>query len=631
MSYITIDFESYYSKEYSLRKMTPVEYILGDQWECFGAAVALGDTGRPAWLDEPTLIKFVRRLRLRQSQGEKIKMVSHNALFDMPVLAWRYGFVPDLMIDTLGMSRSLLQAFTPSVSLEKVAQHLGLPAKTKTILKAEGMRWADIRNAPWYREYLEYACNDADLCRRIFMKLRGQFPQEELLIADQVLRCAVIPRFQIDQDLLYQHKHQIEQAKEALLSRCGVASKADLMSNDKFAEALRGLGVEPPTKISPLTGRVTWAFAKTDTAMGELEEHPDPNVQALVAARLGYKSTIEETRTQRLINISNCSWLYREPMDAPGAWLPIPLRYSGAHTHRLSGDWKINMQNLGRGSPLRDALKAPEGYTVVTCDASQIEARVVAWLAGQDDLVEAFAQGRDVYSEFAEQEVYHYPVSKATKPERFVGKTSILGCGFGVGGPKFHNMILTQSRLQLGMEMDMTLEQATAIVQAYRRRNHRIKALWDTFNGVIPQMAYNNVGLQVGPLVVEKQAILLPNGHRLFYHNLRQERSGEGKLEWTFTYAGKPKRIYGGKMTENVVQALARIVTMGATLTMKRKWGKYDLAHQVHDELVYVVRDHDVEAFEADLVKAMSTPPRWARGLPLAAESGKGKSYGDSK
>jgi DNA polymerase len=221
-------------------------------------------------------------------------------------------------------------------------------------------------------------------------------------------------------------------------------------------------------------------------------------------------------------------------------------------------------------------------------------------------------------------------VSKATKAERFVGKTSILGCGFGVGGPKFHGMILTQSRLQLGMQMDMDLEQATGIVNAYRKRNHKIAALWRTFNGLIPTMAVRDAQTDIGPLRVGYQSIRLPNGLHLYYHQMIQKRTETGS-EWMFTYAGKPKRIYGGKMTENVVQALARIVTMGATLKMKRDFPQYPLAHQVHDELVYVVHQRDAEAVKQALLEHMSTPPAWGRGLPLAAEAGMGESYGEAK
>jgi DNA polymerase bacteriophage-type len=127
--------------------------------------------------------------------------------------------------------------------------------------------------------------------------------------------------------------------------------------------------------------------------------------------------------------------------------LPIPLKYYGAHTGRWAGSDKVNFQNLPsrdkKKKTLKNAVIAPEGYMVINCDSSQIEARVLAWLAGQDDVVKAFAEGRDVYSEFATK-IYKKPISKANPIERFVGKTCILGLGYGTGALKLQHTLKTQ-------------------------------------------------------------------------------------------------------------------------------------------------------------------------------------------
>ena len=416
------------------------------------------EPGKLAFLEHDNFLLYVEDLKERQAEGEKIKVISHNGLFDMCILSWRYGFVPDLMIDTLGMSRALLFAFTGSAALERIAEHLGLPAKGKTILKVAGMRKADIKANGLWDEFSAYACHDAQLARMIFNVLSNDFPPEEFLINDMVLRCAVVPRFRLDTQLLAEDKAELSRQKEQLLGRTGFTA-VELMSNPRFAECLHRLGIDPPRKLSPTTGEMTYAFAKSDSGMRDLAEHPRPEVQALVAARVGHKSTIAETRAERLLRISMLEWPGQWNVGGINSWGPIPLRYAGAHTGRLSGDWQLNCQNwprfsfdeLGNKEPgkIRRAHRAPPGYLVVKRDASQIEARIVAWLAKQEDLLDAFREGRDVYCEFG-PEIYNRPITKADVDERFVAKGAVLGLGFGLGSEKFQKDIAAKSYVNLG-------------------------------------------------------------------------------------------------------------------------------------------------------------------------------------
>jgi DNA polymerase III epsilon subunit-like protein len=626
MRTVVLDFETYYDKEYSLRKMTPVEYILDPRFENILCAVKEGwPSNQPTYVvDGADFDNWVK-----QADLENACVVSHNALFDMCVLAWRYGVVPKLMVDTLGVSRAMLGHLLRSLSLASVATHLGLGAKGHEVHNVIGMSRSAIKESGRWTAYADYSKGDADICAGIYDRLvrSGKFPISELRIMDMVLRCAVQPKFMLDQNLLAEHYQDVLNQKQQLLAQAMLVGadggKADLMSNDKFAELLKSVGCEPPTKTSLLTGKTTWAFAKTDPGFIELEEHPNPAVQILVQARTGHKSTLEESRCLRLLNIANLTWPGNQRM-----LMPIPLRYGGAHTHRLSGDWKLNMQNLPRGGKLRSALIAPPGHTVVTVDASQIEARVNAWLNGQDDLVAAFARGEDIYSSFA-SEVFGYPVHKKTHPnERFMGKTSILGLGFQVGGPKFQNTIEVQSQLQLGTKLEMPLEEAYRIVDFYRKKYAKISGSWSALqNRGIPVLAGMGGSFSIGPCTFEKGAVNLPSGLKLHYHDLHQE-TGDRGMQWVFRYGGDPKKLYGGKLLENIVQALARIVTMDAGLRIQKRTG---LAMQVHDELVYVVPDEQVAEFKAILLEEMRRRPVWAPDLPLEAEVGEGRSYGEAK
>jgi DNA polymerase len=622
MRTIVLDYETYYDDNFSLRKMTPVEYIKDPRFEVIGCAVKDGDA--PAvWMTDHELRAYLKTL------PEKVIIVSHNALFDMCILSWVHDYVPHMMIDTLGMARAWLGYRLKSLALSSVALHLGIGAKGDTVHKVSGMNLAAIKQAGFYEEYAAYSVNDAELCWSIYRSLIADgFPASEIGVMDTVLRCAVQPKFVLDQTLLAEHLHYTITSKQNLMTKVGMSSRDDLLSNDKFAVALRSLGVEPPTKISLVTGNEAYAFAKTDAAFIELEEHEDPQVQALVAARLGVKSTLEETRTERLMNIARLTW-----QGNITGLMPMPLRYSGAHTHRLSGDWKINMQNLpSRGNnKIRSAIKAPGGHQVLAVDASQIEARIAAWFAGQTSMVDAFANGEDIYSSFA-SEVFGYPVNKKDhKVERFIGKTAVLGLQYGLGWAKFQKTVAMQSKAQVGQEVVLSDEEAARVVNKYRDTYSNIPQMWTTLNNSIRSMTEKSCRVEIGPIIIEHERVVLPSGLRLHYHNL------ENKNGWWFTFGGKPKYIYGGKMLENVVQALARICVMDSAVRVRRRLKEIGLDKvvwlnlQVHDELVYVVPNEEVGTVEAIVLEEMRRPPKWGQNIPLDAESGVGFSYGDAK
>jgi DNA polymerase len=393
-------------------------------------------------------------------------MISHNAHIDALIASWIYDWHPRLYVDTMGLARAVLSRLR-KYSLAALLKHLGLPEKDVTLLpRVIGMDLPAIRAAGLYDAYTTYGVADADGCRAIFDRLIPGFPASELVLMDMVLRCAIEPRFEIDRILLHEHKMIVESEKQQLLNTANLANRGPLMSGDQFADLLRGLGVTPPRKPSPSDpNKAIWAFAKTDQRFTALLEHDDPRVQALVAARLGLRSTLEQTRTQRFIEIS-------QKCDR----MPIPLRFSGAHTHRLSGEWGINLQNLPRGGRLRRALMAPGVQVVVAGDASQIEARLGAWLAGCTPMLDAFRLGKDVYAEFASQ-VFGFPVTAESNPvERFIGKTAVLGLGYGLGHVKFADRIGGTSVLQLGYKVDMSEGQAQDIVYGYRRTTGRSRS-----------------------------------------------------------------------------------------------------------------------------------------------------------
>ena len=412
MNILTIDFETYYSQTYSLTKFTTEEYVRSDDFEVIGVSVQSNDD-EPQWFSGT---QAETKEWLGQFDWDNSFALAHNAMFDSAILSWIFDIRPKAWLDTLCMARAT-DGLEVGNSLAKLADRYGIGEKGTEVLNALGKRRADFSKDELAR-YGEYCCNDTSLTYTLFNILVERFSLSELKLIDLTLSMFYNPVLQLDTLLLEQHLMQVRDRKDKLLQAC-ISDKDTLMSNPKLAELLLSLGVEPPMKISPANGKETYAFAKNDEGFKLLAEHADERVQAIVAARLGTKSTLEETRTERFIGIS-----LRGKM-------PVPLRYYAAHTGRWGGDDKLNLQNLPRKSLLKKAIVAPKGYVLVDADSSQIEARTVAWLSGQNDLVKAFDDKQDVYKIMASS-IYGKDEKEISADERFVGKTTILGAGYGM-------------------------------------------------------------------------------------------------------------------------------------------------------------------------------------------------------
>ena len=498
------------------------------------------------------------------------------------------------------------------VSLAALVKHYNLGEKGTEVVNAMGKRRIDFSDEDLSR-YGDYCINDVDLTYRLLECLASNFPTIELSLIDLTIRMFTEPVLELDMTRLKNHLADVQHKKQELLNAVTMVDKEQLMSNVKLAATLKVMGIEPPMKISPTTGKDTYAFSKSDEGFKALLEHEDVRIQALVAARLGVKSTIEETRTERFIKI------------AQRGKLPIPLRYYAAHTGRWGGDDKVNMQNLPRTSPLKNAIFAPPGYMFIDSDSSQIEARTLAWLAEQNDLVDAFERGEDVYKIMASA-IYGKPENEVTKEERFVGKTTILGAGYGMGSAKFKNQLKV-------FGVDLSEEECQRIIRVYRETYPRIPALWRQASDALVAIANEQTAIlgREGVLAVEgSKGIRLPNGLYIKYTNLRRWINDQGKEELVYdTKKGKsviPNRIYGGKVIENVCQALARIVIGEQMLRVAKK---YKVAMTVHDAIGCVVPEHEAQTGKEYVEMCMKMRPKWALDLPLNCEAGIGKTYGD--
>jgi DNA polymerase len=635
MRLLTLDVESFYSTEFSLRKITVPEYILSSQWEtiCLGAKF---DDGPVETIDGPDVQAFFDGIDPADTMT-----ISHNSLFDACVFAWRYGFVPARMIDTMGMARMLRGHVLKGVSLETVAEYFHLPPKGHTIAQVKGMHRAEIMGQPaLWQAFQSYCKHDVDLTYQIFNKLAPEMPSAQFAFMDLVLRAAVVPQFVIDHDLLAAHYADVVADKEKLMREAN-ADRDSLMSNDKFAARLTELGVEIGTKPSPSNFDIDIpAFAKTDQFMSDLLEHEDTQVQALAAARLGVKSTLEEKRTQRLLAIAALPWARFMTEDGDGRvplrLLPIPLRLAGAHTQRLSGDWKINAQNLpagrdGKPTKLRHSLRAPHGYKVVVGDLGQMHARITSWLSGSP-LLEQFRNKQDPYNAQASN-IFDRPINRKLPSDAIegqIGKAAVLGLGFGAAAPKFYGMVIRAVRAGGGdveaLKKVWTLELAEKAVKAYRRSERKTVSLWYTLEQVLATSWVGKSGpVRIGPVEIGYGYVRAPSGLEMRYVP-SDNKNGRDKF---YTYGKRPHKIYGAAFLENIVQFLEVEIMQHAAIRLAKRGIRFAL--QSHDELVFVVPDEAVDTVKAIVVRELTRPPSWGMDLPLTASVNHGQSYGQAK
>lgn len=698
---ITLDFETYFDSEYTLRKLTTEAYVRDPRWEVHGVGVKFGE--RPSvWLEEPEFRDWARGVDWR-----RVALACHHTQFDGFALSHHYGIFPGFLLCTMSMGRAL-HGPARGNSLENLGPKYGLGFKGKELDKVKGKRRFDLRPEEW--EALGGYCNnDVELTYGLVWKMILRLPPEELWLIDSTVRMFTEPRFVANQGVLGEALAAERARKASFLERTGY-TREHFASNERFAEILQSMGEEPPTKLSPKaknpdgSPKTIFAFAKSDPGMQALLESPREEIRFLAETRLAIKSTIIETRTERVINIGK------------RGRVPFYLKYCGAHTHRWSGGDKMNPQNFNRGGVLRDAMEAPPGETLVVADSGQIEARVVAWLAGERKLLDTFRQNdartreyeaafaarvealgnavtkeqaKEIDRELAAQGVaegdfysavgsdfFGKPLSKKETPvERQVSKSMALGLGFGMGWFKFamelakgmlgappvvftdkevkqfgvnvrafcldRDGAIDKKKLERIRTMPSRVEYRARVIHCavtsylvdrYRETNRKIAKLWETMNRIIAVMEDptddgGRVRMTYGPIRVIRHGLTKPNGLTLHYPGLRRSSGG-------YTYLGgksgrEVTKIYGGSLTENVVQSLARDIVAEQALWVRARG--YHLGTTTHDEIVAVVSESQGETCLEYMLERMRVAPAWCSDLPLNASGAIARTYGQAK
>lgn len=579
MTTIFLDFETYYSQAYSLKKMSTEAYIRDTQFKAHGCAIAVDDE-EPLWLNHEGCGLWLRQYAEDYPDAE---WVAHNAQFDMAILAWHYDIHPKVIRDTLSMAR--IANYHGKHSLDALSRQYNLGEKGDALVKTLGVRDLD----PLLEQSLAaYCVQDVELLRRLYKRLSADLQDalgqvryaREMALIDLTVRMFTEPVLEVETEVLRDRLLELETARAQALQSAGV-DEAVLMSNQQFGALLAAQGVDVPA-----------TFRKTDTDFLELQD--DPRVGRLVRGRLAVKSVSELRRTEKFIGV------------AGRGTLPVPLKYHGAHTGRWSGSDGLNVQNLNRGSALRRCLQAPEGHVLVVVDSSQIEARVLAWLAGESELLQQFADGEDVYVRFAER---IWPEMDIDATRRFVGKTCILGLGYGVGHVKLHAQIVLK-------QPEATLDDAAGYVAVYRNTYTSTRQLWRQGEHALRLMMYGQEDEPIPGIRTRFQKLRSPSGRWLSYPDLRSTSEG-------FKY-GVKQRLYGAKLVENIVQAIARDIVADQMLAIAKR---YRVVTMTHDEVVFVAPEGEAEEAFAFAQKVMRGAPRYAPGLPLSSSGGWAKEY----
>lgn len=634
LQFVVLDIESFFSDEYTLKRLSTEAYIRDPRFEAHGAAVKWSKSVPARWYDEPHL-----RQVLAEHDWSDTFLICHHYQFDGFILNHHYNIRPRHACCTMSMPRLLLGSHV-RVGLDALRKHLGMPAKVTPYNLFRGKHWREL-TPEVQQQVADGACDEVESIWTLFQLFGKDFPREEFQVLDTCLRMFTEPVLGADIDLLAKVWKSEEIRKREFLKELGFnidtpegleLAKGHLQSADKFKALLEAEGVEIEYKQGKKV--MIPCFDKKDYFMQDLLEHDNERVQRLAEARLGVKSTGLQTRAETL------GWMARRgPMS-------VYLNYCGAGTLRVSGGDKANWLNFKRGSDIRRAVLAPEGYLLAPIDSSQIECRVLHYLAGgpEDEVLQQFRDGKDPYSILASQ-IYGEQIYKP-KPDdprrtemeqkRGCGKQARLMCGYGAAAPKYK---ATAKAGLYGPSVDVSLDEASRHVSIYRDDTPSVCAkntgYWAQCGRMLARLAGGDA-VQWGPLLVKDQRIWLPNGAAMVYDTLEFHTPDSDELEdckeferkgwWRVRTKQGWKKMWGSKLTQNICEAVSRVIVSQAMNRITAMG--YRVLNWPYDELLVLIPKDGKEAWHVERCEAeMKREVAWLPGLPLDCESHLGERY----
>jgi len=609
-----LDFETYYSKDYTLKKLSTSLYIFDEQFLVHGLGIRLiqaNQTDQTPSTKADTVYYYTDQ-EIRQALSEidwsVTAVMAHHAHFDCLILFRHYNIVPAFYLDTLSMARPILQNKLKRLDLDSIARHYKIGGKLAGLEDTKGKRDLTLREQVRLGIYCK---NDVDIMVECYDNLILDTTTEELVVISLTVQMYAKPALIVDEWLIDKEIAHILKSKTKLLGKVQTMLPPDLEQEEvasvlrsakKFALTLEHNGAVVPMKTSKTIGKEAYAFARTDIGFQALGDHRNPKVRDLYVARLAAKSDTALNKAKMLKNF------------AQAKCCPAYLKYSAAQTMRWSSADKLNMQNLPRAGVARQALMAPEDHVLLVSDLSQIELRMAAWFADQQDVIDIFASGKDVYKDMATK-IYGTSYDDVSKDERMVAKVTVLSLGYGAGIKTFNDMLAAGV---MGPKVDIPISEVAQIHSTYRRSNQKIVRAWklcDTWMAVMltdrsaPPITYKGLTFSTGK-------VTMPNGTTLQYPAMKVSSSGSVSYQST---NGMTKHIYGALFFENLIQSLARHVIAEQLIAVSKL---YDVVLSVHDELVVSVPFVDVERAQEQVLAIMRTSPEWCSDLPLDAEAG---------
>lgn len=598
-----------------------------------------------------TKIGLPHEIRTHIEAGGKVR--AWNAFFEFCILRNYFGVdvKPEQMVCTM---QAALHAGLPG-ALGDCGPALKLNIVKDTTAHALMLRMAKPRSVSplvwWHNTDKDKLAALEKYCRRD-VEAEREIAKNIPPLPDREMQISIMDR-KANSHGLYLDQRLID----AMLS---IADAATARLNARCAQITNGQVTSPGSQTARL---LEWLrpYAPVDLSRASVEEAlkrqdlPDHIREALELRQLAAKSSVKKLKA-----MLNC-------VDPDGAVRGVLAYYGANRTGRFAGRL-IQPQNFPRpsikkpnqaidmilkggdaagldllfGTPLnvlasclRGTIIPRPGKKLLVCDASQIEARVVAWLAGQKDILDVFARGDDVYT---------YTANKNGSTDRQFGKVLVLACGFGMGPSKFQDTAKTYGISLSGPE-------AEAAVSGWRDANSHIRQLWWDTDKIVKNCirAYaldgaphvlkinDKLSVRVGaakngsPLMT----ILLPSGRNLFYRDIRLETDPADPRREQIVYSGSDPntkkwgsvRTYGGKLVENITQAVARDIVIEQALWIEHKQ-LCTLILSVHDELIFEEdAERAVASFE-EVKRLMSTSPAWAQGLPSACDGHIMERYG---
>jgi len=605
---------------YTIKAMTTESYVRDPRWSIHGCAFKWSAATSAVWYDARELDHI-----MKTEDWSDVFMVNHHAQFDQLAFSHHYGVIPAMAGCTLSMARLMLGNHI-SVSLDSVREQFGLSKKFTPYNLFEGKYWHQM-TPDVQRQVGEGACDEVESIWKLFgMLLKRGFPVSELDVVDSVVKMFTDPVLELDTGTLAalwesEAKRKIE-GNEAL----GVAS-SDLQSSKRFCELLEAEGIEIEYKEGK-NGDIP-AIAKNDPFMRDyLREHDNPRVRALAEARLAEKSTLLQTRSETL------GWV------ASRGPAPVYLHYAGAGTLRPSGGGGTNWLNFKRGSPIRRAIKAPQGYYLAPVDSSQLECRIAHYLAGGADepVIQKFRRGEDPYvdiaSKFYQMEVYKPKTGDPRYDEmtamRGMGKQGRLMCGFGASGKQFK---ATAASGTYGPRVDMTLDEADRFVAMYRQDNPSICArgtgYWAQCERMLARLAGGDP-IDYGPVHIENHRIYI-QGRPMIYdtieYHMAQPEDKIQKTGWRVKKRDGWRFIWGSKLLQNLCEGIETVIVSQAMIRIKKKYGIRTLNWPYDELLLLIPRDGREEEMLQLCLDEMRLTPTWLPGLPLDADGALGECY----